>query len=155
MHKMVRNFLISTTAIGGIYFPAMASEMEGTPAAANETGEEVAHQGDLVTAPEDNQSGEILVTAQRREERLRDIPITISQIGEESLANMKADQIWKISAQVPGITIKNTYGEQSPLFVFRGIGTNDASAINNQTVSAYVDGVLKPFHTCLHPLEKT
>lgn len=145
MCKTILNLLISTTAVGGMYGPALASEMEGAPAAANEVGEEVAQPGQ----PEDSQSGEIIVTAQRREERLRDIPITISQFGEETLANMKADQIWRISAQVPGITIKSSFGEQSPLFVFRGIGTNDASAINTQTVSAYVDGVLKPYNVML------
>lgn len=145
MHRMLRGFLISTTTGAALTFPAMAAEVQRPPDSANVSGSQSAESA----RPTTSQNDDIIVTAQRREERLRDIPITISQFSDESLADMKADQIWRISAQVPGITIKSSFGEQSPLFVFRGIGTNDASAINTQTVSTYVDGVLKPYNLML------
>ncbi|MBV5324984.1 MAG: TonB-dependent receptor plug domain-containing protein, partial [Rhodospirillaceae bacterium] len=65
---------------------------------------------------------EIVVTAQRREERLVDVPISVSAIGEQRLENAGATTVTAIGTVVPNIQINETVGNSwSPLISIRGL----------------------------------
>ncbi|KAA9134125.1 TonB-dependent receptor [Marinihelvus fidelis] len=81
---------------------------------------------------------EVIVTAQKREQPLRDVPISISVIDGQALENSGLLELEDLSAQVPGFTV--TEAAVSTLVFVRGLG----SGINpgfEQSVGMYVDGV--------------
>ena len=92
---------------------------------------------------------EVVVTAQRRAESIQDVSISITSFSGERLRELKILNPVHIAYQTPGVNIKNQFSEEAPVFTFRGIGTNDPSSVNSPTVSAYLDGVLVPFHWML------
>jgi len=84
---------------------------------------------------------EILVTAQKREERLQDVPIPMAAINAQSLTDNGQLRIQDYYSQVPGLNmVLNDYG--SPQLVIRGITTG---GYVNPTVGIVVDDV--PFNS--------
>ncbi len=79
----------------------------------------------------------IVVTAQKREQSLLDVPMSLSAFDGEMLARIGANTLEDVSLFTPGFEVR----EQSvgaPGFVIRGI-TSDG--IGEQRVSIYLDGV--------------
>ena len=82
-------------------------------------------------------SDDIVVTAQRREERLKDVPLTVLAVTGNDLATSGATSSRDLQALVPGLTITST-GQYTQATI-RGVGT---SITNGESpVSVYVDGV--------------
>jgi len=110
---------------------AIAQEAEAAPPPAQE--ETV---GDAVTA------GEIIVTAQRRAERLQDVPIAISAVGSDQLAQTGANDLSGLRGSVPGLTISSSAGiNVSNLISIRGIGGLAIPIGTSQATAFYLDGV--------------
>lgn len=88
-------------------------------------------------AGQSDDSGEIVITAQRREERLRDVPLTVLAISGDDLAASGVTGTRDIQSLAPGVTITST-GQYTQATI-RGVG----SALTNgeSPVSVYVDGV--------------
>ena len=82
---------------------------------------------------------EILVTAQRREQRLQDVPITISVISGDTLAAAGVGDTESLLAVVPGLV--NTRQLRGATPFIRGIGTQSTSPGVESPVATYVDGV--------------
>ena len=108
-----------------------------TPAAhAQEAGP--ADESDAATG----QGNDIIVTAQRRSERLQDVPIAISALGSDQLADAGANDIGALRGAVPGLTISNSAGiNASNLVSIRGVGGLAVPIGTSQAVAFYVDGV--------------
>ena len=86
---------------------------------------------------------EIIVTAQKREERLQDVPISISVVSSETLDAYKLNEATDIQNLVPGVSLTNGAGPRSFGFFIRGIGTTSFSSESIEGSSAYVlDGVV-------------
>jgi iron complex outermembrane receptor protein len=90
--------------------------------------------------------GEIVVTAQKREQNLQDVPISITAFSAEQVRERGLTKPLDIGFQVPGITAKSVNGDSSPLFTVRGIGVTDFTVGNNSPTSIYVDQVIKPYY---------
>ena len=87
-------------------------------------------------------SGEIIVTARRREESLIDVPIAITAISGDQLANQGAADITALAEQVPNVTLEASRGTNSTLSAFiRGIGQQDPVSGFEQGVGIYLDDV--------------
>lgn len=84
----------------------------------------------------------IVVTAQRRAERLQDVPITISTINADALRKSGAVSLTDISKVVPGIRFDNRAGLVQP--TIRGVGTPINLAGAGTNVGIYVDGFYNP-----------
>ena len=87
---------------------------------------------------------EIVVTAQKREESINDVPMSIAALSAEQLAAAGIDQIDELSRVVPGFD----YTESrvgTPIYTVRGIGFNDIAMGGRPTVSVYQDEALIPF----------
>ena len=87
---------------------------------------------------------EIVVTAQRREERLQDTPIAVTAFTEESLKARLVEDISEIAEFTPNLMFDTTSpisGLSSGAVIFlRGIGNTDFSLTTDPGVGLYVDG---------------
>jgi iron complex outermembrane receptor protein len=88
---------------------------------------------------------EIVVSAQKRDENLQDVPIAISALGAEALAQKGITGVDDIAGFVPNVEIKNTvsFAGSSQILVasIRGIGQNDFAFNLEPGVGVYIDGV--------------
>ncbi len=127
-----RTLLLSGTAglaaLGGAFAaPAMAQEVAAAPLAAEEA---------------DNTEGSIIVTARRREERLIDVPLSITAITGDQLSRQGTQEITQIAQGVPNITLEVSRGTNTTLTAFiRGVGQQDPVAGFEAGVGLYVDDV--------------
>ncbi|MDE2436248.1 MAG: TonB-dependent receptor [Sphingomonadales bacterium] len=86
--------------------------------------------------------GAIIVTARRREETLTNVPIAITAISGEQLANQGATDITAIADQAPNVTLESSRGTNSTLSAFiRGVGQQDPVSGFEQGVGIYLDDV--------------
>ena len=88
---------------------------------------------------------EIVVTAQRRVERLQDVPIAITALSGAELIDRGVRQAGDITASVPNMLVNSPYGpEAQPTFTLRGVTTQDYSQNQSSPIAMYVDEVYKP-----------
>ncbi|MHA6316560.1 TonB-dependent receptor [Altererythrobacter sp. CAU 1778] len=84
----------------------------------------------------------ILVTARRREERLVDVPIAVTTLSGEQLAQRGAQDITDIGQVAPNVTLESSRATNSTLSAFiRGIGQQDPVSGFEQGVGIYLDDV--------------
>ncbi len=96
------------------------------------------------TTGDSAQIEEIVVTAQRREERLQDVPIAVTAANAEGLAVARVDNIVNIRAISPSITfVLGNNAASSSNIQIRGIGTVGNSRTFEGAVGVFVDGVYR------------
>ena len=83
-------------------------------------------------------TGDIVVTAQRKTERLQDIPIAVTAVTAESVQNLGLTRISDIAAITPGASFAVNIGFFSPHI--RGIGVDFVSVGTEAPVAVYEDG---------------
>src|SRR5712671_3919964 len=87
---------------------------------------------------------EIVVTAQRRVERLQDVPLAITALSGSDLTDLGVRQAADITASVPNMLVNLPYGpEAQPTFTLRGVTTQDFSENQSSPIAMYVDEVYK------------
>lgn len=84
---------------------------------------------------------DIVVTAQKRSERLKDVPIAISAASNETLARNQISEIVDLPRLTPGLMAKNAAAYQH--IYLRGVGSDFNIPGVNPTVSIYVDGIVQ------------
>ena len=86
---------------------------------------------------------EIIVTAQKREQSMQDVPASVSAMFPESVRDYlgAGGDIRALSGRVPGLTIESSNGRQSPRFYLRGLGNTDFDVNANQPVSMVYDDI--------------
>jgi len=84
-------------------------------------------------------TGEIIVTAQRRSERLVDVPISISTISAAGLELAGPTSLENLTKAVPGIYLQREVYGLSP--TIRGIGSTLGTSGGEENVATYIDGV--------------
>jgi iron complex outermembrane receptor protein len=87
-------------------------------------------------------SSEIVVTAQRREERQVDVPISIAAIGSEQLTTSNVQSLADIQKLTPSLRFDNQTGFFQP--TIRGIGTAITTSGGGSNVGIYIDGFYSP-----------
>ena len=88
---------------------------------------------------------EIVVTAQRKSERLQDVPIAVTAVSAADLSARGVRQAGDIAAAVPNMLLNSPYGpEAQPTFTLRGVTTQDFSQNQSSPIAMYVDDVYKP-----------
>lgn len=70
-------------------------------------------------------STDIIVTAQKRSERLQDVPVSVTVIGADALANGNIDSGTEIARQTPNLRASVLGNESQPKFALRGISTSE------------------------------
>ncbi|WP_218647409.1 TonB-dependent receptor [Sphingobium lactosutens] len=98
-------------------------------------------------APQTQQSaglGDIIVTAQKREQAINDVPLSITAASGEKLANQGITNVADLVKIVPGFNYTES-AFATPVYTLRGIGFYDTSLAAKPTVSIYQDQVPIPF----------
>lgn len=125
--------LLVLASIGGGAMPAVGQEVQAQASA--QTQGQAAATGEVST-------GEIVVTARRREERLVDVPIAVTSFSGDQLAKSGALDITDIAQSTPNVTLEVSRGTNSTLSAFiRGIGQQDPVSGFEQGVGIYLDDV--------------
>ena len=83
----------------------------------------------------------ITVTAERREENIKDVPVSISTLSGEKLdiINSGGQDIRMLAARVPSLNIESSFGRAFPRFYIRGYGNTDFDLNASQPVSLVYD----------------
>lgn len=97
-----------------------------------------------VAVPDDDATGigEIVVTAQKREERLRDVPISIQAYGGEDLAARGIESTRQLERLVPSLQFAAI--ASFPLVFIRGLGTDNFVPSADPSIATYIDGIYVP-----------
>jgi iron complex outermembrane recepter protein len=96
----------------------------------------------LMSAPAFAQVDEIVVTSQRVEQNLQDVPISVSALTDRQLEASGAINLEDLNQLVPSINYrKGTTNANSAVFL-RGVGTISFSIAAEPSVSTVVDGVV-------------
>lgn len=117
--RNVRAALLGGAMLAGTAAPAFAQDSAGAP------------------APDDESVTEVVVTAQRRAERLIETPQSVTSLSGDQLARMGASQFVDFADTVPGLQF-TTQGAGSAQISMRGVTTG---ADIGPTVGIYVDDV--------------
>jgi outer membrane receptor protein involved in Fe transport len=90
--------------------------------------------------PADGQVEELVVTAQKREQKTIDVPIALTAYSGAMLDKLGVQEFDKLSAFVPGFQVQNQ-SPNNPGFVMRGITSDSGDATTEPRVSVFQDGV--------------
>jgi iron complex outermembrane recepter protein len=95
-------------------------------------------------APEDDgaEAGEIVVTAQKREENLQDIPLAVSVIGGDAIADNGGISLENAQYLVPSLNFRKSGTTLNQALFLRGVGTINFSIAAEPSVAAVLDGVV-------------
>lgn len=106
--------------------------------------ETLAAQTDDAEAGAAVDSGEIVVTAQKREQSLSDVPMSISAISGDALVSRGVTGVQDLAKLTPGLSFVDS-GASTPVFSLRGVGFFDTALAARPSVSVYVDQAPLPF----------
>ena len=114
---------LSSCLLAGVAAPAMA-----------QSGSDRSDSGAEATA-------DIIVTARRSEERLQDVPISITVLSQEDIAKRNIVSTADLGSYVPSLSVNNQFGPEKSSFVIRGFTQAYHTA---PTVGVYFGDVIAP-----------
>ena len=82
--------------------------------------------------------GEIVVTAQRREQALQDVSVAVTAVSANRLAEAHVNNLQDLQTIVPSVNFGNDFN-QAKIFI-RGVGANTSTTGNSTGVALHVDG---------------
>ncbi|WP_284124777.1 TonB-dependent receptor [Parerythrobacter aestuarii] len=125
----IRRLSFATASIAALAVAAPAVAQDGDSASAE------ANTGGL---------GVIVVTANRREENLQDVPLSAATLEESRVQALFAagTDNTGLSGQVPGLFVESSNGRAAPRFYIRGLGNTDFDLAASQPVSVIMDDVV-------------
>ena len=86
--------------------------------------------------------GEIIVTAQKREERLRDVPLAVSAVSGTALLSQQITTATDLRLVSPSLNFTPSANARGEGFAIRGVGTAIFSDTVEQSVGVVIDGVV-------------
>ncbi|WP_426028004.1 TonB-dependent receptor [Brevundimonas sp. TWP2-3-4b2] len=86
---------------------------------------------------------DIIVTAQKREQNLQDVPIVVTSLSQEMLENAGVRDIKDLQILTPGLTVTSTSTEASTTARIRGVGTVGDNPGLESSVGVVIDGVYR------------
>ena len=87
---------------------------------------------------------QVTVTAQKREQRMQDVPIAVTALPERLLTDTGVRDIKDMQQLVPGLTVTSTQNEAITTVRIRGIGTVGDNVGLESSVGVVIDGVYRP-----------
>ncbi|MFV0278949.1 MAG: TonB-dependent receptor [Parahaliea sp.] len=91
---------------------------------------------------------EVVVTAQKVQQSMQEVPIAVTALTGASLAQQNITNIEGMSNSLPNVQINHfSNSPDSAVFTIRGVGVNDADPYVGTTVSVVVDGVVVGVNT--------
>jgi len=101
-----------------------------------------AQQGGSSDGRQVNGVEDIVVTAQKREQNLQKVPISITALSADSIKANRIQSVNDLNAIAPNLTVRlGAGGNQSPNYTLRGVLGGNSAAGTDKGVSLYLDGV--------------
>ena len=88
---------------------------------------------------------EVTVTAQKREQSIQDVAISIVAFQADDLENRRIFSVRELTEPVPNVSMALSPDNDIPIFVIRGVGLQDYNANNTPTTALVVDDVYQPY----------
>ncbi|WP_417232587.1 TonB-dependent receptor [Brevundimonas sp.] len=125
MNRYIKTALLAGAALGALSTTAMAQDTGAMP-----------------TGPQASSLDDVIVTARRRDEQLKDVPVAVTALGAERLEETGASDITALQQQTPNATVQVARGSNSTLISFvRGVGQQDPLWGFEPGVGLYIDDV--------------
>ncbi|MDQ0837282.1 TonB-dependent receptor [Sphingomonas faeni] len=83
---------------------------------------------------------EIVVTAQKREQRIEDVPVTVTALTGARMAAIGVNSLTEVAAYIPGLQVQEQ-SANNPGFVIRGITSDNGSSQQGARVTLYYNGI--------------
>jgi outer membrane receptor protein involved in Fe transport len=125
LRKALRRTLLATATLAGAPAFAQADPTTFVPAAANDQAD----------------SGDVVVTARRRTERLMDVPVVVSTLSGETLARTNSNNLTAIGELSPTVIVGAYRANGGGTIAIRGISSPANQTGFEQAVSVAIDGV--------------
>ena len=131
----------------GIWAAGVALAAFVVPAAAQDAGTTAAAPGSDVQASaeassDDSGLGDIVVTAQKRSERLQDVPLAVSVVSGDAIAQLGGVNLENAQYLVPTMNFRKSGTTINQSLFLRGVGTSTFSIAGEPSISTVVDGVV-------------
>ncbi len=128
--RAVASVLLLTASFAALAAPAFAQDAapQDDAAAADAAAEE---------------NGDIVVVAQGRAQLLSDVPVAVSAVSAETLANSGANDIRQLNQVAPSLLVSSTGSEANGSARIRGIGTVGDNPGLESSVAVFIDGVYR------------
>jgi len=125
MNRIVKTALLAGAALGAMSTAAMAQDT-----------------GVMASGPQASSLDDVVITARRRDEQLKDVPVAVTALGAERLEETGASDITALQQQTPNATVQAARGSNSTLISFvRGVGQQDPLWGFEPGVGLYIDDV--------------
>jgi iron complex outermembrane recepter protein len=133
---MSHRFSAFRAAWAGSTVLAAAAFGFAAPAAAQDTA--------AAADADDGQLATIIVTANRRDENLQDVPVSADILDQERIGAIfsGAADITALAGTAPGLNVESSNGRVAPRFYIRGLGNTDFDLAASQPVSVLLDDVV-------------
>lgn len=86
---------------------------------------------------------EVIVTAQKREQSVQDVSVSITVLTGDQIDQLNIEQPADVANFTPGL-VATTGNDGNPIFALRGIGMNNGESNQNPSVTPYIDEVALP-----------
>jgi outer membrane receptor protein involved in Fe transport len=93
----------------------------------------------LIADLQAQQLEEIVVTAQRREQAIQDVPVSLEVFGGEDLTKQGIETLRELSVFAPGLIVQDKGEEQG--LIMRGAGSQSKNLALEQGVPTFIDGI--------------
>jgi iron complex outermembrane receptor protein len=120
MNRALTKFVFAATTALTLTTPAMAQEAQGAAS---------------------NTSGDIIVTARRTEERLQDVPISMTVFNQEQIANRNIVDGTDLARFTPSLQANSRFGPETAMFAIRGFTQEN---FTSPSVGTYFADVIGP-----------
>ncbi|MDR2857481.1 MAG: TonB-dependent receptor [Novosphingobium sp.] len=128
--RFIRGNIMAITRKAALAAATILTACNALPAWAQDTG-----------GGGDTSANDIVVTAQRIEQRLQDVPISITVLDQNKLANNNISNLKDIASFTPGFAVNNRYGADNTTFTIRGFYQEQRSFA---TVGVFFADVVAP-----------
>ncbi len=141
---VIRASLLLASSLYSMSAYAQTATSSGQPDAATPTPPASADpQADAAPANA-NTANDIIVTAQKRSERLQDVPLSITAVTGDQLSKQGVTSAADLEKVAPGFTYRLSQNG-TPVFAIRGIGFYSEQVANAPTVTIYTDQIPLPY----------
>lgn len=98
-----------------------------------------------MTASAAQQIEEVVVTAQKHEQGINDVGVTINAFTGDRLKEMGVKTAQDVALHTPGLTVNESFSLGVPVYTIRGVGFQDYNVGASSTVGLYFDEVSLPY----------
>lgn len=100
--------------------------------------------GNAQAAAEETPFGDIVVTAQKRDQKTQNVGIAIAAFGGEQMNALGVVDVKDVATLVPGFTVAKSF-RGPPIYTLRGVGFNTPNMSTSSPVGVYLDEVAYPY----------